>query len=84
VTGIVILVPRQEFVFSLSGTVLYDDLRGVDDLAEQHRYVAYWLDEFWERNQSPIQRLNRRFQVASGALVAQILFWSLTISGTIS
>ena len=24
VTGIVILVPRQEFVFSLSGTVLYD------------------------------------------------------------
>ena len=83
VTGIVILVPRQEFVFSLSGSVLYDDLLGVDDLAEQHRYVAYWLDEYWERNQSPIQRLNRRFQIASSALIGQILFWSLAISGTL-
>ena len=50
-------------MFSLSGTVLYD--------------------EYWERNQSPIQQLNLRFQVASGALVAQILFWSLAISGTL-
>jgi hypothetical protein len=56
-------LPREEFVFSLSGTVLYD--------------------EYWERNQSPIQQLNLRFQVASGALVAQILFWSLAISGTL-
>jgi hypothetical protein len=83
VTGILILVPRQEFIFSLAGTVLYNDLRDVEDAAEQHRYVAYWLDEYWERNESPIQRLNLRFQVASGALVAQILLWSLAISGTL-
>jgi len=84
VVGILVLVPRQEFVFSLSGTVLYQDLAEVHAEAEQHRYVAYWLDQFWERNETPIQRLNRRFQLAAGALVVQILLWSLAISDTLS
>jgi hypothetical protein len=44
VVGTLVLVPREEFVFSVSGTVLYEDLAEVDDQAEQHRYVAYWLD----------------------------------------
>ena len=83
VVGTLVLVPREEFVFSLSGTVLYDDLADVDDQAEQHRYTAYWLDEFWERNEPPVKRLNFRFQIAAGALVAQILFWTLAISGTL-
>jgi hypothetical protein len=84
VVGTLVLAPREAFVFSLSGTVLYTDLADVDDDAEQHRYVAYWLDEFWERNESPIQKLNRRFQIAAGSLVVQIVLWSLAISDTLN
>jgi hypothetical protein len=84
VLGTLVLVPREDFVFSLSGTVLYADLSDVDDRAEQHRYVAYWLDQFWDRNDGPIEKLNRRFKVAASALVAQILCWTLAISGTLN
>jgi hypothetical protein len=84
VIGILVLVPREEFVFSVSGTVLYADLVDVDDRAEQHRYAAYWLDQFWEGNDAPIEKLNARFKIAAGALVAQIVLWTLAISGTLS
>jgi hypothetical protein len=82
--GILILVPREELVFSVSGSVLYADLFDVDDPAEQHRFAAYWLDQFWERNEPPIRQLNERFKIAAAALAAQILCWALAISDTLN
>jgi len=71
--GILILLPREAFVFSTAGTMLYADLHEVEDPAEQHRYLAHWLDDFWEANEPPLRRLTRRFEVAAGALVVQIV-----------
>ena len=67
----------------MSGTVLYRALIDVDDEAEQHRYAASWLDSYWESNEAPIRRLNRRFQLAAAALVAQIAFWTVSRGGTL-
>jgi hypothetical protein len=83
VVGTLVLAPRGEFLFSVSGTVLYQDLAEVEDEAEQLRYVAHWLDQFWECNRSPIRKLARRFEIAAGALVVQILLWTLATSGTL-
>ncbi|HEX4806068.1 MAG TPA: hypothetical protein VFU94_09215 [Conexibacter sp.] len=84
VLGIVVLMPRPELVFSTEGTLLYADLYDVDDPAEQHRYLAHWLDEFWEGNELPIQQMTRRFEIAAGALVVQVLAWILAVTATLS
>jgi hypothetical protein len=82
--GILILTPRAELVFSTAGRALYRDLRDVDDPAEQHRHLAYWLDAFWDANRSPLRRLTRQFEVAAVALVVQILCWVLAVTATLS
>jgi len=82
--GILILTPRAELIFSTAGRALYRDLLDVDDPAEQHRHLAYWLDAFWDANRSPLQRLTRQFEVAAIALVVQILCWVLAVTATLS
>jgi hypothetical protein len=62
---------------------LYADLHDVDDPAEQHRYLAHWLDGFWEANEAPLSRLTRRFEIAAGALVVQIVSWVLALTATL-
>jgi hypothetical protein len=82
--GILILTPRTSLVFSTAGTVLYRDLHDLDDLADQHRYAAHWLDAFWEANRRPIRRLTRHFEVAAWALVVQTICWILAVAATLS
>lgn len=82
--GILILVPHEAFVFSTAGTILYRDLHDLDDLADQHRFAAYWLDAFWENNRLPIERLTRQFEIAAGALVVQVVCWILAVAATLT
>lgn len=83
VLGTLVLAPRAQVIFSVSGTVLYEQLLDVDDCTDQHRYLASWLDKIWEANEPVVRGLTRRFEVAAGALVLQILFWALAIGDTL-
>jgi len=82
---IYVLLPKEGFVFSLSATGVYEQLfefTGDDD--EIRRRLIYWLDEYWEKNQTKIDGLGSYFFAAGITLMLQLVFWSWALADTIS
>jgi hypothetical protein len=74
----------REFVFSLDGTKLFEELYDFrDDAPELRRRLTYWLESFWRANQSKVDELSRWFLAAAVGLVGQLVFWSWSLADTI-
>ncbi len=68
-----VLLPRQGFVFSLSGPEIYERLyefRG--DVAELQRRLAYDHQRFWDANDVRLTPVRRAFRIAAYALAAEV------------
>jgi hypothetical protein len=64
---------------------MYEELfEFVDDDEEVRRRLIYWLEEFWQDNQSKIESLGRYYLGAAIALMLQLIFWSWALADTIS
>lgn len=80
-----VLLPKKNFVFSLNARGLYEQLYGFrDDPAELRRRLAYWLEEFWQANQTKVDLLGRYYLAATTALVVQLILWAAALGATIS
>jgi hypothetical protein len=80
-----VLLPKRAFKFSLSGPQVYETLFELgDDDEEIRRRLAYWLEEFWKRNQLRIDQLGRYFFGAAVALMLQLVFWTFALATNIS
>lgn len=79
-----VLLPKREFVFSLDGTRLFEELyEHRDDVPELHRRLTYWLESYWRDNQDKIEDLSSWFFAAAVGLVAQLVFWTWALADTI-
>lgn len=83
--SVFVLVPREnQFVFSLSGTALYEGLYGFrEEPAELYRRLTYDTQRFWTSNDLRLQPLFRAFRCAAGALVLEILALVGLVSDTL-
>ena len=83
--SIYILIPKKDkFVFSLVGSAVYEGLYALkDDLGEVYRRLAYDLDRFWNENDAELQKITRAYRVGAGALIVEILVFSVMVSDTI-
>jgi hypothetical protein len=54
------------------------------DEEEVRRRLAYWLEEFWQRNQDRIDELGRYFFAAAVALILQLGFWTFALASNTS
>jgi hypothetical protein len=80
-----VLLPKQRFEFSLKAPQVYETLFEFrDDEEEIRRRLAYWLEEFWQRNQDRIDELGRYFFAAAVALILQLVFWTFALASNIS
>lgn len=80
-----VLLPKQVFEFSLNAPQVYESLFDLrDDEEEIRRRLAYWLEEFWQRNQDRIDELGRYFFAAAVALIVQLVFWTFALTANIS
>ncbi len=69
------------FEFSLNAPQVYEALFELrDDEEEIRRRLAYWLEEFWQRNQDRIDELGRYFFAAAVALIMQLVFWTFALA----
>ncbi len=80
-----ILLPKRGVAFSINATTIYEALFEVsDDADEQHRRLIYWLEGYWARNQTVIERLGRSFAAAAFALAIQMVLWCGTLLDTVA
>ena len=74
ITSALVLLPRGDFVFALSGVALYEGLYATrDDLEEAFRRLAYDLYRFWDRNDEIVERLMGMYRLAATSLVVEIV-----------
>lgn len=80
-----VLLPKRVFEFSLNAPQVYETLFELrNDEEEVRRRLAYWLEEFWQRNQDRIDELGRYFFTAAVALILQLVFWTFALASNIS
>lgn len=76
-----VLLPQTGLIFSIRGSALYegeeDDRSGI---AETHRRLAYWLEDFYDRNAPGVNRLFLFYRLAIATLLAEIAFWSIQLA----
>ena len=69
----VVLLPRKDLIFSISGSVLAESEEGdTGGIAETYRRLAYWIDGYAEENDARLQPLIHAYKVATGALVVEL------------
>lgn len=74
-----VLIPTS-LIFALNGPEVYEALyQHVDDSAEVHRQLAYWLQSFHAANAPKLDKRRARFRDAALALGAQILLLALAL-----
>jgi hypothetical protein len=79
-----VLMPKSNLVFALIGSRLYEELSQFEDeLHEFHRRLTYDLDRFWESNDEIMQRVFWAFRLATWALVAEVGFLLIALTGTL-
>jgi hypothetical protein len=81
---LVVLLPREGFVFALNGPEVYEGLyefRG--RVAEVHRRLAYDLQRFWEANDDLLTPVRAAFRVAAFALAVEVVALLLLTSDTL-
>ncbi|HEX4344109.1 MAG TPA: hypothetical protein VHZ31_00965 [Solirubrobacteraceae bacterium] len=75
--SLLVLLPRKQMVFSIDAPTLYTELFAhADDPLEVHRRLAYWLQSFHVSNESRIDALVHRFELAVVALALEIVLWA--------
>jgi hypothetical protein len=80
-----VLLPKDNFRFSVSGAVLYERLYEFrDEPAEYYRRLTYWLDSNWQENQAKMNALTRYFLLGAVFLTAQIVFWAVALGATLA
>jgi hypothetical protein len=84
-TCIYILLPKRGFIFSVSGVRMFESLfEFKDDADEARRHLVYWLEGYYNDNQTRIDRLGRCYAVAALALALQVLLWCVALATTLS
>ena len=78
-----VLLPKSGFVFGLSAPRMYEELYAKTP-EESKRRLIYWLETYWQSNQTRIESLGRYYFVAALALILQLLFWSWALAARIS
>jgi hypothetical protein len=79
-----VLMPKSNLVFALIGSRLYEELSEFgDEPHEVHRRLTYDLDRFWESNDEIMQRVFWAFRLATWALVAEVGFLLIALTGTL-
>ncbi len=78
-----VLLPKEGFVFGLSGRKTYESLFEFQGEEEEVRRLIYWLETFWQSNQTKIDALSRYFAAAALALMLQLVFWAVALGSTI-
>jgi hypothetical protein len=80
-----VLLPKRGLVFSVNAQTMYETLYEVGADEEQvRRRLIYWLEEYWETNQTGINDLDRYYFGAAVALTLQLVFWSWALAANIS
>jgi hypothetical protein len=81
--SVYVLIPRRDqFVFALTGSAVYEELYGFrKELL--HRRLAYDLGRFWDANNPRIAKLFRAFFVGATALVLEVVLLAGLLGGTI-
>jgi len=80
-----VLLPKSGFVFSVKAPTMYEGLfEFAHDDQEVRRRLIYWLEEYWQDNQSKIESLGRYYLGAAIALILQLVFWSWALADTLS
>jgi hypothetical protein len=78
--SLLVLLPRK-LIFSIDAPTLYIELYShAGDPLEVHRRLAYWLQSFHLSNESKIDVLVRRFELAVVALALEITLWALELA----
>ena len=82
--SIYVLLPKEGFIFSLNGTILYEELYAFrDDPAEYYRRLTYWLEGFWDLNDEKTQTLTQSFFAAAAFLATGVVLWALALRTTL-
>ncbi len=73
-----VLLPKEELVFAIHGGVILgaSTLR-IEDVGRQ---LAIWLDAYHQVNQRTMRRLAVAYRVAAGAVLAEVILWTLEVS----
>jgi hypothetical protein len=83
-SGIWVLLPKRELVFSLAGSQVYESLfEFKDEDDEVQRRLAYQLDLFWVENDRKLAELVLWLRIAVVALGIEIALLLTAASGTI-
>jgi len=83
-TSIYVLLPKEDLVFSLIGSNLYERLYEFrTDIPEVHRRLAYDLDRFWDANDRAMQRVLWGFRISATSLALEIVLLLLGATGTL-
>jgi hypothetical protein len=62
---------------------MYEELFEFEDEEVRQRLI-YWLEAYWQGNQTKIESLGSYFLAAAVALLFQLIFWSWALAATIS
>lgn len=62
---------------------MYEELFEFEDDEIRQRLI-YWLEAYWQGNQTKIEGLGRYFLAAAVALLLQLIFWSWALTITIT
>jgi hypothetical protein len=77
-----ILLPRRAWRFAIGASILLEDWTGeraCGDEAAMHAHVARTIEQNWKANKDRIDDMLVLFQVAAGALGAEVIFWTLEL-----
>ncbi len=78
---IYVLLPKEGLIFAIDGPQAYQALYAVrEDEEEVHRWLTYWIQGFRSNNHATVKRLTQRFQLASLALLLEIVFLALALA----
>ena len=78
-----ILWPRREWKFALGAKTLLEDWTGDNpcgDVSAMTRFVAEQIETNWRANKKRIDCMLVLFQVAAGALGAEVVLWTLDLA----
>ena len=76
-----VLLPKDGLIFALSGSVLYEtESEDHVGIAETHRRLAYWLEEYRTDNYATIEKLFWGYRLATFCVLAQVVCWAARLA----
>jgi hypothetical protein len=80
--SIYLLAPKTNLTFSIQARGLHNRVQR-RTIAFAHLQMAAWLEQLRHNNRSELKRLDRVFVAACVALVAEVVFWTAALRGTL-